>query len=251
MALQHLKIQVVEGVDKSYVFTAWINPSSYQYSYGIKAGANSASKGSAPNSKIEAYAPDSISLKLLLDATGLIAPPLPKQGIPKDGVVSLINGFLINIARPYAPKNAKNKRQQCQPKLNLSWAQLQFSCILTSLSIDYKLFKPDGTPIRAELTCSFSEFRESPVPKKQAVAVDETPLAPQQVMVMEGDTLPALCDEFYGDAVVSVVEVAAGHPVLAAFRKTGSLATGTPPAVMSAGAAEEKGAIAEFFGVCG
>lgn len=58
-------------------------------------------------------------------------------------------------------------------------------------------------------------------------------------------------DEFYGDAVVSVVEVAAAHPVLAAFRKNGSLATGTPPAVMSAGAAEEKGAIAEFFGVCG
>lgn len=200
MALQHLKIQVIEGVDTSYVFTAWVNPSSYQYTYGIKAGTSSSSKGSASSSKIEAYTPDSISFKLLLDATGLIAPPLSNQGIPKDGVVSLINGFLINIARPYTPQSATSKSQQCQPKLNLSWAQLQFSCILMSLSIDYKLFKPDGTPIRAELTCSFSEYRNSQAPEKQTIAVDESPLVPQQVMVMEGDTLPALCDEFYGDA---------------------------------------------------
>lgn len=58
-------------------------------------------------------------------------------------------------------------------------------------------------------------------------------------------------DEFYGDAVVSVVELEAGFPVLTSFRQNGSLITGMPPAVMTAGTVEEREAIAEFFEVCG
>jgi hypothetical protein len=58
-------------------------------------------------------------------------------------------------------------------------------------------------------------------------------------------------DEFYGDAVVSVVELEAGFPVLAAFRQNGLLITGMPPAVMSAGTPEEREAIGQFFDVCG
>ena len=58
-------------------------------------------------------------------------------------------------------------------------------------------------------------------------------------------------DEFYGDAVVSVVELEAESPLLAAFRESGLLVVGTPLAAMNADTPEERGAIGQFFGVCG
>jgi len=58
-------------------------------------------------------------------------------------------------------------------------------------------------------------------------------------------------DEFYGDAVVSIVELKTDNPVLTAFRESGLLTVGTPLAPMNADTPEEKDAIAEFFGVCG
>ena len=187
MTLQHLKIKILEGLNPNYEFTAWINPSSYQYTYGIKAGSSSASSGSISKPRVEGYAPDSVSFKLILDATGLVAPPLPHQSIPRDGVASLINGFLVNIARPYSPKNAKNKAEQRQPKLMISWAQLQFPCIITGLSIDYKLFKPDGTPIRAELSTSFTESRDDQDMPGPTTSAPESVGSSQQINVVEGE----------------------------------------------------------------
>ena len=200
MALQHLKIKILEGLDPEYQFTAWINPASYQYTYGIKAGSSSSSSGNLSKPRVEAYAPDSISFKLILDATGLVPPPLPNQAIPRDGIASLINDFMMNIARPYSPKNAVNKSELCQPRVKISWAQLQFICMLSSLSIDYKLFKPDGTPIRAELSTSFTEYRNDASTPGQTASAAVTEDSPKQVNVVEGDSLPGLCDQVYGDA---------------------------------------------------
>lgn len=41
--------------------------------------------------------------------------------------------------------------------VKLVWGTLLFKGRLTSLKIDYKLFKPDGTPLRAVVNCSFTD----------------------------------------------------------------------------------------------
>ena len=42
--------------------------------------------------------------------------------------------------------------------LILNWGTLLVRCVLTSLTIDYTLFRPDGTPLRATLRSSFTEY---------------------------------------------------------------------------------------------
>ena len=200
MALQHLQIQVAEGIGKGYVFTAWINPSSYSYTYGVQADSSPTSSGEDSQPVAKGRSPGKINFKLILDATGLVAPPLPGQLIPSDGVASLINDFVKNCTMPYKPDASSSPQDTCPPILNLSWAQLQFRCILSGLSVDYKLFKPDGTPIRAELSPSFIEYPVTAAQQSPAIAVEPPPPMPKLVTVTAGDTLPMLCTRVYGDA---------------------------------------------------
>ena len=200
MALQHLRIQVARETGKEYVFTAWINPFSYSYTYGIQADSSPTSTGNYGEPVPKGRSPGKISFKLILDATGLVAPPLPGQLIPSDGVASLINDFIKNCAGPYEPGSNQSNPKACPPILNLSWAQLQFKCILSGLSVDYKLFKPDGTPIRAELSPSFIEYGATAAQQTPAIAVEPPPPMPKLVTVTAGDTLPMLCTRVYGDA---------------------------------------------------
>jgi nucleoid-associated protein YgaU len=42
--------------------------------------------------------------------------------------------------------------------LIIQWGTFLARCVLTSLTIDYTLFRPDGTPLRATLKASFTEY---------------------------------------------------------------------------------------------
>jgi hypothetical protein len=42
--------------------------------------------------------------------------------------------------------------------LIIQWGTLLVRCVLTKLTIDYTLFRPDGTPLRATLKASFKEY---------------------------------------------------------------------------------------------
>ena len=81
--------------------------------------------------------------------------------------------------------------------LKIMWgSNPAFQCHLTSLSITYKLFRPDGTPIRAEAKASFKNFED---PKMIAAKEDsKSPDMTHLVTVVAGDTLPALCYKIYG-----------------------------------------------------
>ena len=42
--------------------------------------------------------------------------------------------------------------------LIINWGTFLARCVLTSLTIDYTLFRPDGTPLRATLRATFTEY---------------------------------------------------------------------------------------------
>jgi nucleoid-associated protein YgaU len=65
------------------------------------------------------------------------------------------------------------------------------------MSINYKLFNPDGVPVRAVIKATFLEFmRNEWMVKKQN---DQSPDVTHVRTVKEGDTLPLLAYEVYGD----------------------------------------------------
>jgi hypothetical protein len=81
--------------------------------------------------------------------------------------------------------------------IQLSWGTLLFNCRLSTLSMNYTLFKPDGTPLRAKADATFIEFRN-----QKEISETDTDASPDMshlVTVKRSDTLPNLCQSIYGD----------------------------------------------------
>jgi len=70
-------------------------------------------------------------------------------------------------------------------------------CVLKSASIAYKLFRPDGVPLRAVISASFSDNSDDQT--RVALAQDESADLTHRRIVKAGDTLPLLCHQIYGD----------------------------------------------------
>ena len=69
--------------------------------------------------------------------------------------------------------------------------------MLKSASIAYKLFKPDGVPLRAVITATFTDNSDDQT--RVALAQDKSPDLTHVRMVKAGDNLPAMCYSIYGD----------------------------------------------------
>lgn len=83
------------------------------------------------------------------------------------------------------------------PVIVVSWASLQFRCVLARASQKFILFFPDGRPARARLTVSFQEYvepgRESREVKRQTANFSKSHT------VVQGETLSAIAGRFYED----------------------------------------------------
>ena len=82
--------------------------------------------------------------------------------------------------------------------LKVMWGTLAVKrCVLKSASIAYKLFKPDGVPLRAVITATFTDNSDDKT--RVAMAQDESPDLTHIRLVKAGDTLPEMCFNIYGD----------------------------------------------------
>lgn len=170
-------------------FQVWINPASYTYNAQILYNDRQAQGSPGPSPEFNRVGDEEVSFDLVFDATGVIAPP-PGQS-QAHGVSDALNEFMRLVSTVNGTIHSPNY-------LVLSWAQLQFECVLTSLKIEYTLFRPDGTPLRAKVAVSFKSFQsETALAKETAKA---SPDMTHIVSVVSGDTLPNLCHRIYGDS---------------------------------------------------
>jgi hypothetical protein len=212
MRLERLKIKAFsdeefktqDGED----FTVWLNPESYNRTLKIESTNPQAIGASGTTPQFKNVGQEKIVLKLIFDTTGLVPSPLGSETMPEDGVAALIEPLIDKIAKVPAKGTRPNFVQ-------LSWAQLQARCVLESMSIDYKLFRPDGTPIRAVCDLSFKTFASAVTLSRTAKL--ESKQAEQLVTVLEGDTLPGICFRIYGDSTM-YLDVAQ-YNQLTSFRK--------------------------------
>jgi hypothetical protein len=83
------------------------------------------------------------------------------------------------------------------PKCRFEWGKfISFEAVITSLTQKFVLFKPNGTPVRAEVTVSFQQVSE-PVPPQNPTSRSE---ARKIHIVHQGETLPVIAYQEYGDA---------------------------------------------------
>lgn len=176
---------------EEYTFKAFINPDEFTLNYNVittSSGTNPPGEHSNPG-KVLSVAPLEITLKFYLDGTGAIG---KKCDVPEE-----IKQFYKVVGYDGANHNTRFLRIIWGSLTLLRSTQYALDCILKNASLQYKLFKTDGTPLRVIITATFIEALSPEIiplefPKK-------SPDLTHVRITKEGDTLPALAYEIYGD----------------------------------------------------
>jgi Contractile injection system tube protein len=177
-------------------YTAVLNPETYSLNYEIRSNNEQAQGTSANQSNFSTIAPKKLEFDFLFDATGaltshVIALPfsLDKQKSLDDQIRQFKRTIFDFIGKTHQP-----------PFVLLQWGTLEFRCKVEKMLINYKLFKPDGTPLRAIAKVTFAEEVED-----KHRAAEEAAASPDLThirTVHAGDTLPLLCHDIYQDATL-------------------------------------------------
>ena len=181
LTIQAFKLPDYSGtpIDK---FEAFVNPNELTLAYEMEY--DSAQGSGTTNSRMEfkKVKPGDTALTFFIDGTGANGRPVDVQ--QKIEQFQTVTGYNGNIHRPNY--------------LKVVWGTLQVKrCVLKSASIAYKMFKPDGVPLRAVITANFTDNSDDRT--RVAVAQDQSPDLMHARLVKAGDNLPALCSKIYGD----------------------------------------------------
>jgi nucleoid-associated protein YgaU len=187
-------------------FHVLFNPSQVAYSKTVNWESKSvADKGWASKAMRQDFLssePETLSITLFFDTYephdarsdwhAFVTPTNPFSAAPKATDVKVHTEKVADLAR-IAPKLHR------PPRCELWWGKYRlFVGVLTSLEQQYTLFMSDGTPVRAELSCTFTEFntlvRNIRTRELQSSDVAKT------VVFQSTDTLPSIAALEYNDA---------------------------------------------------
>ena len=188
--MQTDKIVPKSGDDNT--FKATINPSSYKHDYSIQYTGTMNDKDSpvgksAPVPKYSMADPEKIGFTLIVDGTGVV----PDS---KDLTVAQQIEKLRKIAYDYDG----DEHEPTAVKIVWGDGLKEFFGRLTSMSVDYTLFHPEGAALRAKIDLKFIEARTAA--QEALEAKRRSPDLTHIVRVKTGDTLPMLCHRVYKDA---------------------------------------------------
>lgn len=86
------------------------------------------------------------------------------------------------------------------PILRVSWASLQFRCVLARVSQKFILFADDGRPVRARLNVTFNEFIDA---EREAKEISRQTANFSKVhIVTQGETISLIAATYYDNAQV-------------------------------------------------
>ncbi len=192
-------------------YTALVNPQSFSLNYAV--GYDQQTEGVPEGERrYSQHAAPTLTFELLFDATGVIP---PAAGGALDNIP--IAGAIASAFGSAKKKNASGIAQDLEnfekvvykyhgelhrPKqVRIDWGNgLMFEGVLTALNYQFKLFKADGTPLRATANVTFiSNVEASALVQYRN---DQSSDLTHQRTVQEGDTLPLMAHRIYGDATL-------------------------------------------------
>lgn len=210
-------------------FTLPINPESYTRKHQIHLE-NSQNPGSQSNNARHGSTPvEDLRLEFIFDNTNTI------EG-------NLLNGTAVSkqvddfLKLTYKMNGAIRKPNF----LKIIWANdFVFDCQLAEASVNYILFKPDGTPLRAKISATFKEHKAPAIRVEEEGKVNEVNSAVAS-LEQNGERIANITQKAY-NATNSVLQVAKAND-LVNFRKTLNEATQLVlPAVQNAQNALQSG----------
>ena len=167
-------------------FFALINPETYSHRYKIDFYDTQAPGTSGLSLRFNKMPPEEFNFDFLFDGTGVIQSIFPSM-IPVNEQLELFRHQLLqyqgDIHRPYY--------------LKIHWGTLLFKGVLTSLDIEFKLFSPDGTPLRAIAKCAFKGSIEETL--RLAIENRMSPDITHKRIIKQGDKLALMTQKIYND----------------------------------------------------
>ncbi|GAB3573299.1 CIS tube protein [Hymenobacter daeguensis] len=164
-----------------------INPETYAHEYKLKYAESGQGQGtSGKELKYDKTEPEEMTFEFLFDNTGII------DGKPRESIADELAAFKALLI--------EFKGDAHQPNIiKLVWGDNPvFKGRVLELSITYKLFTPNGQPIRAVAKVKLQGTVEE---EKRARKEDRrSPDLTHIRQVKAGDTLPLLCHRIYGDS---------------------------------------------------
>lgn len=171
---------------------AMLNPASVSRSHSISYSGDGRSgrrcskvvQGqTAAEPRFSAVDAEKLSFELIFDGTGAVPGPLADVGQEIERLKSIVYYYNGDAHEPNV--------------VRLTWGELaSFEGRMTSLDVDYTLFKPSGLPLRAKVKLQFVSFMTSL--EANLRARKSSPDLTHEVLVRDGDTLPLLCHRIYG-----------------------------------------------------
>lgn len=205
------KMKIIAYTDKNFSlkrpdvepYEVLINPEHYSITYGTASSDQTAQGSSEVRSAFRNRLAQTLTFKFLFDGTGVIK---KDQGL----LAGLASGLAIPGLNAGPPDVAKmlsdfkkvvydyDSTTHQPPFVQLQWGLLLYNCKLTNMTVSFKLFKPDGTPLRAEADCTF----EGVIDEEKLAGIEnrQSPDLTHIRTVKEGDTLSLMCYREYGDS---------------------------------------------------
>ncbi|MBL4605334.1 MAG: LysM peptidoglycan-binding domain-containing protein [Flavobacteriaceae bacterium] len=194
LVIRCFKDEKFETEIKDLKYTALLNPEKYSQSYKTEYKKEEGTGSSSTAPKFTRSLPSDLDLEFLFDRTGVLMHYGEKkrsEDEQKKGVIKDIEDFKKAVFDYNGDEHKPNY-------LIISWGALLFKGILTDLAIEYKLFKSDGTPIRAIAKVKFISSIEAE--KRAAAENNKSPDLTHYRIVKGGDTLPLMTHRIYGDS---------------------------------------------------
>jgi hypothetical protein len=193
-----------QQVSEEVAYVVQVNPSSYTLNHVLHYTHQQGQGFSGSEATYNQSEPTTLTFEFLFDGTGVVVPHAELGEVPVVGAIaSALPGkkddFIVTDEIEkfnqvvYAFEGEIHRPRQ----ILLIWGDfLAFPCVLTSLSYNFTLFKPDGSPLRAVAKCSFQESISDAERERRdnASSPDLTHLRD----VKQGDTLPLMSHRIYG-----------------------------------------------------
>jgi hypothetical protein len=143
------KLQIIGYTDAEFSaqesgrqFEVQINPASLKIKKDVRYDTDNTPGEEKKAAKYKYHQPASLSFDIILDDTGVVF-----ANMPITAMIQLLEKTLYKInAESHEPGYAK-----------VAWGSTIFHGRVSSLSYDYTLFAPNGTPLRVKIALSFTE----------------------------------------------------------------------------------------------
>lgn len=212
--LKKLRIKAIENgvatTNPELMYDVLINPETYTIRNMVEYSPDPPPAGTT--GKEQQYVrtqPPTLQFDFLFDSTGVVPKPLTGiagalSNVPIAGAIaSALSGaekydILKEIDKFKKIVYVYDGPSHSPRNVQLLWGTLLFEGVLTSLNFNFKLFQPDGTPIRVVATAAFTGTIEDDLrlAKEQSSSPDLTHIRE----IKSGDTLPLMAYNIYGDS---------------------------------------------------